>query len=389
MLEDDLYLADGFAAKVAAFLGAVPDDWDQLMIGGQHFGSSGEEVVVPAIYEEIDIVRCTNAQRTHAYGIRGQFMRDLYQRWISTMGHCDHIMGPMQANYRVYAPQPFLCGQSRSKSDINGRVNAARTWNAARDDLPILVLDMPRHVVADLRRYGVHTGYCRESTTDYDAGLAEIFKDSRPGRVASIGPSRIVSRLNNWLGTLQWEVAAADNLVLGVWHPTATTDLVQEAAGKWRVFGVKAETLDEALRRLKAIPEVWNRLEHAPKVIPLIVLDCPKSALQELRKHGFHTGYDRDPETDLDRGLDWIYHGRADHDWVLHELTKWAAVLRDEAETIPDGVVAAWHPEWTTELAGQLEASLDEEVAIVSGATVEEVFDSLKQKGETQPCQTK
>ena len=36
ILEDDAFCVKGFGVKVAEFLAAVPDDWDQIYLGGQH-----------------------------------------------------------------------------------------------------------------------------------------------------------------------------------------------------------------------------------------------------------------------------------------------------------------------------------------------------------------
>ena len=135
VLEDDLVLCDSFSDKMAAFLAEVPENWDQLMIGGQHIDSP--------VSIRPGIVQCVNCQRTHAYAIRGRFLRDLYGRWVSSNGHCDHIRGPFQRSYFVYAPAPCLAGQARTTSDINGRLKPAKFWAPPQEGQPIVLLNAP------------------------------------------------------------------------------------------------------------------------------------------------------------------------------------------------------------------------------------------------------
>jgi len=160
VLEDDACFRPDFRDAVGPFLAAVPDDWDQLMLGGQH--------IAPPLPVGPGVVRCANCQRTHAYAVRGRFLRDLYRRWSSAAGHCDHVMGPMQPRYRVYAPDPFLVGQAVGPSDISGGRNPAKFWVPSRADTPVAVVRGSRAAVAALRRRGLHTGFDRDPATGYD-----------------------------------------------------------------------------------------------------------------------------------------------------------------------------------------------------------------------------
>ena len=259
VLEDDMVLCDGFAEKAAAFLADVPGKWDQLMIGGQHMANPTE--IKPSQGEHLGIVQCTDCQRTHAYAIRGRFLRNLYQRWVSNKGHCDHIMGPFQRSYFVYAPDPFLAGQARSKSDINGRYNPPSSGCRRRMANPSPLAPATEHRESP-RRYGFHTGYDRDPKTDIDNGLCEIFD----------GPSSAWSHhLKRWLETIQWEIASGDHLICTVWHPKATVALLKEATSE-AVYEVRGWTLDEVLQAVDSIPDVKSRLGPYRPEPPIVLL---------------------------------------------------------------------------------------------------------------------
>lgn len=59
----------------------MPDDWQGLMLGGQHHATPTP--VTPGV------MRVQHAQRTHGYAARPEYMRGLVRRWASAAVHID------------------------------------------------------------------------------------------------------------------------------------------------------------------------------------------------------------------------------------------------------------------------------------------------------------
>lgn len=126
IFEDDCVFSPTFLDDFSRFLAEVPSDWDGLMVGGQHLD--------PPTPVSKGVVRCTKTNRTHAYAVRGRYLRQLLQDWESWrpedgIGHVDHLMQRRHTEFKVYAPAVFPCGQAQGRSDILGTETPLRTWN--------------------------------------------------------------------------------------------------------------------------------------------------------------------------------------------------------------------------------------------------------------------
>jgi len=247
VMEDDVCFTDNFREDVAKFLSAVPEDWDQLMIGGQHLIPAGKPKLVKP-----GVLQCTSCERMHCYGIRGKFMQRFYERLqgggkFNGSVHCDWILGrdpDMQPAHKVYAPQFFLAGQEGGASNIFDMMVPRRIWNPPGPELPVINLHAPAPVAAALSVRGFCTGSQIGPPGDsHYEKLCEIFRATRDN------PSERVEKLRGWIKMMQWEVAADPSFVCTVWHPEATAELVK-AASLWSVHEITAESIEEALVQL-------------------------------------------------------------------------------------------------------------------------------------------
>jgi len=246
ILEDDVCFEKNFAMEVKKFLRAMPDDWDQLMLGGQHVSQHGQPFLV-----EPGVLRCTDCERTHAYAVRGDFLRLLAKR-LSSGGrfngrsHCDWIMGrdpQLQLAHKVYAPEFFLIGQERSLSDVYGAVQPRKFWNPPGPELRVINLHATTTVAKALQERGFCFGRGLGRARNLDRQLRLLFNETENDY-----PAR-VSRLREWIKAMQWELASDSTYVCTVWHPAATPKLVQ-AASLWPVVEVTANTVEEALAQI-------------------------------------------------------------------------------------------------------------------------------------------
>jgi GR25 family glycosyltransferase involved in LPS biosynthesis len=114
VLEDDAYPVPGFSRLAGEFLERVPNDWDCLMLGAEHLERP--------ISVGPGVVRCVASNRTHAFALRGRFMKVLLEFWTNTANdHCDVVMASLMRHFSVYSPDPLLIGQNAGESDISGR----------------------------------------------------------------------------------------------------------------------------------------------------------------------------------------------------------------------------------------------------------------------------
>lgn len=136
IIEDDAIFCDHFIQRLTNVCEELPNDWEQLYLGGQHLGK----------YKIVKkyLVRAENINRTHCYIINNKvvaqkIINNLINKnfWISNLTknkyHIDYAYGIMHKNNSVitYAAKPFLVGQRSNKfSDTGSQIsNIDRWWN--------------------------------------------------------------------------------------------------------------------------------------------------------------------------------------------------------------------------------------------------------------------
>jgi hypothetical protein len=323
VLEDDLEWTPETWPRLEAFLKAVPDDWEQLMLGGQHIGGNPAPVYP-------GVVRCKNCQRTHAYAVRGPAMKALLKLWYGCNRHIDHVMGPWQADRKVYAPDPFLFGQAAGRSDISGVRNPSKWWGPTPgpepSPAPVVHLTCPESVAAKLRGLGLHTGYERAPGTGYDKGLVALAASKDPA-----------AGLKRWLTILLWE-AQTERATVAVRHPGVSAELVRRVH-TGPVHEVSGDTLEDCLAKLKPLGVL--RPNYAASHV--VHLTADRATADALHARGWHRGNWRDPVTGQDNGLRAVAATPAGPQRAA-KLAEWVAALSREADDLPDGVACCWHP---------------------------------------------
>ncbi len=219
ILEDDFFGIESFASLAAQFVKSAPENWEMLYFGGQDVGRDGSRFrkeISPGVFQVAGI------ERTHAYAVQGEMIRDLYQKLIISSGHCDHVIGPLQKGRKVYATAEWLAGQRESKSDI-GKETRSRLWQTPKPDAPVFLLNGDRTQADALRKLGYHFGYQRNES-GIDLGLAKIAQEQ--------SPAEAVKRLRKWIDMLLWEARSmTPEQQVCIWCPELKREIIHEAAG--------------------------------------------------------------------------------------------------------------------------------------------------------------
>lgn len=177
LLEDDALFRPTFTRDALAWLRHVPDDWGCLYLGGQH--------LLPPRKLDQHLFECQNVNRCHAWAVKADTMREVYQHlsqtdWPKTANgkpsHVDHQLGRFHMAHwtagdrKVLCPPHWLVGQAAGRSNIAGKeIPSDRFWkDAARFRA---TKEKPAKLVSGVDRPVIVVLGCFRGGTSCTAGL--------------------------------------------------------------------------------------------------------------------------------------------------------------------------------------------------------------------------
>jgi len=129
VLEDDVTFKEDALEKLNIFMEAVPDDWGQIYLGGQHRRRV-------KYTDNEDIIIGTSVNRTHAYAVNEPTYTSFYRHisyasdYRGTNKHIDHQLelAHNREDWSVYCPKEWIAGQRAGSSNISGKTNDTQFW---------------------------------------------------------------------------------------------------------------------------------------------------------------------------------------------------------------------------------------------------------------------
>lgn len=133
IFEDDAVFCENFTEKLVDCFNALPQDWNQFYIGGQHLKN-------PTKINEY-ILKGSNINRTHGYIIKNSETAKVLLSYLENQDfwlknfpknkyHIDYGYGFMHQNIiKAYCPTRFLIGQAANQySDTGSQISDKDRW---------------------------------------------------------------------------------------------------------------------------------------------------------------------------------------------------------------------------------------------------------------------
>lgn len=259
VLEDDAIFSDEFEPLLADTMLHIPDDWQQLYLGGHLM----HEIQNPPRKINEYIYMPFNVDRTHCFAAHSRGYATMYDHLFSLPfargDHIDHRLGRLHetGKFAVYCPRRWIVGQNAGPSNIGVYMDEPVFWsnpeNCARDHwllkTPVCVfLECSPDVAKDLQLRGWHQGGWKNDH-GLDRGVCESLSHFYPE-----------IRLGEWYSWVQREVVRDDSIVPCLYHPRLNWDLVSQFKfATW--IHIKGESANACQASLEA-SGIWKAVNH-------------------------------------------------------------------------------------------------------------------------------
>ena len=129
IMEDDVIFKDNPLERLNNFMEAVPEDWGQIYLGGQHRRPTKGT-------EDPNVIIGGSINRTHAYAVNQPTLTALYRHisyatdYRDSTKHIDHQLelAHQRGDWPVYCPKEWIVGQRAGSSNISGKTNETKFW---------------------------------------------------------------------------------------------------------------------------------------------------------------------------------------------------------------------------------------------------------------------
>tara|TARA_R110000803_G_C11989495_1_gene321983 strand:- start:38800 stop:41313 length:2514 start_codon:yes stop_codon:yes gene_type:complete len=387
LLEDDVLFESDFTERVTQFIREVPEDWDGLYIGGQHLH---QNIQKPTPVNE-EVVRCFNVNRTHAFALRGDYIRDAYLELTDIMktfhavvikekAHIDHRLGRLheEQRHKIYAPTKWIAGQCAGPSDVCEHDVKEKFWDGRNQPHAGQKIKEPVALVIGLHRsgssclagvlhhLGVHMGgkiggY--EPTGGFEAkGLADICEGMLkfPSIERTKDKATVVKKLAQHF---RFNIAKSNGKMTGGKYPhlCAMGDELEAVFDNMRLIHIN-RPLEVSIQSLqdrssKAKPGGW--LNISPEASDRLQRFLWERKNDFLAKHvHLEVEYEMlclDPATQVDRVIDYLAitptpeQRQTAIDHVRIGLNRHSSPVENDALLLPETIPAASLPAATFE----------------------------------------
>ena len=254
VFEDDAIFRPDFEDRLAEFMGSLPNDWEQIYLGGQLL----HEDQFPPEKINHHVFFPKNVNRTHCFAVHQRGYERLYKHLnavpFASQDHIDHHLGRLHdtGTLRLYVPPKWLVGQDGGPSNISGNNNSATFWadpetkatnlriaDAVRA-IPTVFLESTLEVALELERRGWHRGHWQDEQR-LDRGVCN-----------AIAGTNMNFDLQNWEKCVLPEAVREGKTCACLFHPSLTWDQVQ-AVGFNKITRIVANDVADAERQLIAI----------------------------------------------------------------------------------------------------------------------------------------